>query len=273
MTKEKISWLIATLCCLYFIYSLLLTFLLQYSSSNFPSVHFVIVLLSSIIAVTLFKKISIGIKLSITFSILIIAFTVILFILNNIGFNIKFFYDDNTELSILMCVAIVPSCIISIYLKDKVHEFSYERFNHSINLTKSIGIKILSIIYFTSILSLIVLSVFGLEQNTNTIYLFNIILVIFYGVMFFVGNEVARKIAVVFPFVFLFYGITYILIFWDWLTDGFLGAAPLYISSIYGLGIFIILFLLSLPHYKWKKKIKIVETGTDIVVKNNIGND
>jgi hypothetical protein len=231
------------------------------------------VLLSSIIAFTLFKNFSIGIKQSIIFSILIIVFTGILFILNNIGFNINIFGENNTDFSILMCVAIIPSCIISIYMKNKVCEFSNEKLNNSRSLDQSIGMKILSIIYFFSILSL-VLSVFCFDQN-NTIYFLNTILflVILYGVMFFVGNEVARKIAVVFPFVLLFYIIIYISLLWDWLTDGFLGALPLYLSSIYGFAIFIILFLLSLPQYNWKKKVKVIETDTDKVTKDDVDND
>jgi hypothetical protein len=196
----------------------------------------------------------------------------ILFILNSTGFNINIL--DNTEFSILMFVAIIPSCIISIYMKNKMREFSDEKLNYSRRLGDSIGKKILSIIYFVSILSL-VLYVISFERNPNAIYLLNMVLflVIFYGVMFFVGNEVARKIAVVFPFVLLFYMIIYILLLWNWLTTGFLGALPLYISSICGFAIFIILFLLSLPQYNWKKKLKVVVTVTDKVAKDNIDND
>lgn len=258
MTKEKFSWLVAVLCCLYFLYSLLLTIL----STDFPSIQFVLALLSSIIAFALFKNFSIGIKLSIIFSILIIVFIGILLIFNN------------TEFNMLMCVAIIPSCIISIYIKNRVCEFSNEKLNSSRSLGKSIGTKILSIIYFVSILSL-VLAVFFIDQNTYTPYLFNtnLFLVVLYGVMFFIGNEIARKIAVVFPFVLLYYNIIYISLLWDGLSVGFLGDLVPMMFSIYGFAIFIILFLLSLPHYKWKKKVKVIETVTDKVTKDDVDND
>ncbi|MEI6519250.1 MAG: hypothetical protein WCO98_04325 [bacterium] len=258
MTKEKFSWLVAMLCCSYFMYSMLITISSMYSYGNFPSIHFVLALLSSVIALTLFKKNSIGMKLSIIFPIVIIT-------VNSLS---------NTEFSILMYVAIIPSFIISLYLKDKVREFSDEILNDSGKSGKSVGMKILSIIYSVSILSL-VLSVFYFDQNINVIYFLSIIsfLVIFHGMLFYVGNEVARKIAVLFPFVLLFYLILFILTSWNSLTDGFFGALQLYISSIYGFAIFIILFLLSLPHYKWKKKLKVAESVTDIIAKNDTHND
>jgi uncharacterized membrane protein len=55
--------------------------------------------------------------------------------------------------------------------------------------------------------------------------------------------------------------------------NGLMFGPPFWMYYVADIIIFIVLFLLSLPHYNWKKKMQEVEAVTDIVAKDDTHND
>jgi hypothetical protein len=265
MIREKESWLAAFLCCIYVVYSQAFVLIFIHGFDNGVSVlSKVYIAVFILVSVLITKKTMFSIILTIIVPIAIIAR----------GFSeINYFAD-----SLLSLLLLFPSIICgSIMLKDKLKDKSKDenmiiKIDEPIKNNKPLDI-IISIVYSFAVAFFMIFINDNFNFNEEIVGIYKIIgllLIFFHLISVLKKNEIACKISILFPYVIL-YDMSHIIYMYNI-------QSPQYISTwvswyILNISVFIILFLLSLPHYNWKKKLKKVETVPDKVAKDDVDND